>query len=106
VIESIVARTLRQFESSQSYIRRAGLSATLSSFVDVAEFLCVNLYRGLFFFDSSFRPVPIEQHLIGVRGKPGSTTSRNNMNHICYEKVTLCILIGRHSNSLENVIKS
>lgn len=42
VIESIVARTLRQVESSQSLIRIVGLSATLPNYVDVADFLrCV-----------------------------------------------------------------
>lgn len=39
VIETIVARTIRQVESSQSMIRIVGLSATLPNFIDVAEFL-------------------------------------------------------------------
>lgn len=39
VIETIVARTLRQVESSQSVIRIVGLSATLPNYVDVADFL-------------------------------------------------------------------
>lgn len=39
VIESIVARTLRQVESSQNPIRIVGLSATLPNYVDVADFL-------------------------------------------------------------------
>jgi replicative superfamily II helicase len=39
VIESIVARTLRQVETSQSLIRVVGLSATLPNYVDVAQFL-------------------------------------------------------------------
>lgn len=39
VIETIVARTLRQVESSQSVIRVVGLSATLPNYVDVADFL-------------------------------------------------------------------
>jgi replicative superfamily II helicase len=39
VIETIVARTLRQVESSQSIIRIVGLSATLPNYVDVADFL-------------------------------------------------------------------
>lgn len=59
VIESIVARTLRLVESSQSMIRIIGLSATLPNYIDVAEFLGVNPYQGLFFFDSGFRPVPL-----------------------------------------------
>ncbi|KAJ2920149.1 hypothetical protein MD484_g373, partial [Candolleomyces efflorescens] len=66
VIETIVARTLRQVESTQSIVRIVGLSATLPNYEDVAEFLSVNSYKGLFYFDSSFRPVPLEQHFIGV----------------------------------------
>ncbi|BGP29628.1 Putative steryl acetyl hydrolase mug81 [Rhodotorula toruloides] len=87
VIESIVARTLRQVESSQSLIRIVGLSATLPNYVDVADFLGVNRYTGLFFFDSSFRPVPLEQHFVGVRGKPGSPQSRTNLDNAAFDKV-------------------
>lgn len=39
VIETIVARTLRQVESTQSIVRIVGLSATLPNYEDVAEFL-------------------------------------------------------------------
>ncbi|CAG8491424.1 14313_t:CDS:10, partial [Racocetra fulgida] len=90
VLESLVARTRRQVESSQSMIRIIGLSATLHNYVDVARFLGVNLNNGaegLFYFDGGFRPVPLEQHFIGVKGKPGSATSNNNLNHVCWEKV-------------------
>jgi len=67
VIETIVARTLRQVESSQKMIRVVGLSATLPNYLDVARFLGVNPSRGLFFFDSRFRPVPLAQTFIGVK---------------------------------------
>ncbi|KAI8820753.1 Sec63 Brl domain-containing protein [Fimicolochytrium jonesii] len=87
VIESIVARTLRQVESSQSMIRIVGLSATLPNFGDVAAFLGVNKQQGLFYFDSSFRPVPLEQHFIGVKGKAGSQLVRKKMDEICYDNV-------------------
>jgi activating signal cointegrator complex subunit 3 len=39
VIETLVARTLRQVEASQSMIRIVGLSATLPNYKDVGEFL-------------------------------------------------------------------
>ncbi|KAI8925867.1 Sec63 Brl domain-containing protein [Entophlyctis helioformis] len=87
VIESIVARTLRLVESSQSLIRVVGLSATLPNYVDVAMFLGVNPYVGLFFFDAGFRPVPLEQHFIGVKAKAGSTICQSKMNQICYDHV-------------------
>ncbi|KAJ5771096.1 uncharacterized protein N7511_003147 [Penicillium nucicola] len=87
VIESLVARTQRQVESTQSLIRIVGLSATLPNYTDVADFLKVNKMAGMFFFDSSFRPVPLEQHFIGVKGKPGSKQSRENIDTVAYEKV-------------------
>ncbi|KAI9851546.1 MAG: hypothetical protein M1838_003378 [Thelocarpon superellum] len=87
VIESLVARTQRQVESTQSLIRIVGLSATLPNYVDVADFLKVNRMAGLFYFDASFRPVPLEQHFIGVKGKPGSKASRENLEKTAFEKV-------------------
>ncbi|KAI2865748.1 hypothetical protein CBS12448_1667 [Aspergillus niger] len=87
VIESLVARTQRQVESTQSLIRIVGLSATLPNYVDVADFLKVNKMAGLFFFDQSFRPVPLEQHFIGVKGKPGTKQSRENLDVVAFEKV-------------------
>ena len=86
VIETIVARTLRQVEATQSLIRIVGLSATLPNYVDVADFLRVSRYKGLFYFDGSFRPIPLEQHFIGVKGKPGSAQSRKNLDQAAYEK--------------------
>jgi len=94
VIETIVARTLRLVESSQSLIRIVGLSATLPNYVDVADFLRVNRYQGLFFFDSSFRPVPLEQHFIGVKGKVNSAQSRQNHDKATFEKLSVLIEQG------------
>lgn len=87
VIESLVARTLRQVESTQSMVRIVGLSATLPNYLDVAEFLRVNPMAGLFFFDSSFRPVPLEQQFIAVKGKAGSKQASDNIERIAYEKL-------------------
>ncbi|KAJ3109837.1 activating signal cointegrator 1 complex subunit [Phlyctochytrium planicorne] len=87
VIESLVARTLRQVETSQTLIRIVGLSATLPNYVDVAQFLGVNPYQGMFYFDSSFRPVPLEQHFIGIKGRSGNIVSKTNMDRVCYDKV-------------------
>jgi antiviral helicase SLH1 len=87
VLESLVARTERQVESTQSLIRIVGLSATLPNYVDVADFLKVNRMAGLFYFDASFRPVPLEQHFIGVKGKAGTKASRDNIDTTAFEKV-------------------
>ncbi|MCJ1313523.1 hypothetical protein MMC25_007202 [Agyrium rufum] len=94
VIESLVARTQRQVESTQSLIRIVGLSATLPNYVDVANFLKVNPMAGLFYFDASFRPVPLEQHFIGVKGKPGSKQSRENIEVTTFEKVKEMLELG------------
>lgn len=45
-------------------IRIVGLSATLPNYLDVAQFLRVNPKKGLFYFDSRFRPVPLAQSYV------------------------------------------
>lgn len=87
VIETLVARTLRQVESTQSMIRIVGLSATLPNFMDVADFLGVNRQVGMFYFDQSFRPKPLEQQLLGCRGKEGSKQCKDNIDKVAYEKL-------------------
>ncbi|OWB67958.1 hypothetical protein B5S30_g3328 [[Candida] boidinii] len=87
VIETLVARTLRQVESSQSMIRVVGLSATLPNFMDVADFLGVNRNVGMFYFDQSFRPVPLQQQLIGVKAKAGSKQARESLDQVTYDKL-------------------
>jgi antiviral helicase SLH1 len=93
-------------------IRIVGLSATLPNYIDVAEFLrsvfensrflsssligesSVSPYKGLFYFDSSFRPIPLQQHFIGIRGKPGSLQSRRNLDHVTFKKVSELVSLG------------
>lgn len=87
VIETLVARTLRQVESTQLMIRVVGLSATLPNYMDVADFLGVNRNIGMFYFDQLFRPVPLKQELIGARGKAGSKTARENIDRVSYDKL-------------------
>lgn len=94
VIESLVARTERQVESTQSLIRIIGLSATLPNYIDVADFLKVNRMAGLFYFDASFRPVPLEQHFIGVKGKSGTRASRDHIDQTAFEKVRNMLELG------------
>jgi pre-mRNA-splicing helicase BRR2 len=60
VLESIIARTIRQIEETQELVRIVGLSATLPNYKDVAQLLRVDPSEGLFYFDNSFRPVPLE----------------------------------------------
>lgn len=86
VLEALVARTIRQIETTQEMVRMVGLSATLPNFEDVATFLRVNPEKGLFYFDNSFRPVPLQQQYIGVTEKKALKRFQL-MNEICYEKV-------------------
>ncbi len=88
VLESIVARVVRQVETTAEPIRLVGLSATLPNYADVATFLRVKPDKGLFFFDHSYRPVPLQMQYIGI-------TERNAFkrfqlqNEICYEKALI-----------------
>ncbi|KAL6011996.1 hypothetical protein ACLOJK_002466 [Asimina triloba] len=103
VIEALVARTLRQL-MVKTNILLAVTEPDIILLVDkrlknistddpcmklqtaVAQFLRVNPEAGLFFFDSSYRPVPLAQQYIGV--SESSFAARNNLlNEICYNKV-------------------
>ncbi|KAH3788153.1 U5 small nuclear ribonucleoprotein 200 kDa helicase-like [Dreissena polymorpha] len=86
VLESLVARTIRNIETTQEDVRLVGLSATLPNYEDVATFLRVEPSEGLFFFDNSFRPVPLEQQFIGITEKK-PVKRFQIMNEIVYEKV-------------------
>ena len=100
-----------EVEATQSLIRIVGLSATLPNYVDVADFLrsdrlnfddltqklklCrVSRTTGLFYFDSSFRPVPLEQHFLGIKGKPGTLQSRKCLDEVTYKKVSWLVKEG------------
>lgn len=86
VLESIVARTIRNMEVTQEDVRIVGLSATLPNYKDVARFIRVDPSKGLFYFDSSYRPVPLEQQYIGISEKK-AVKRFQIMNEIVYEKV-------------------
>ena len=94
VLESIVARLIRQVETTAEPIRLVGLSATLPNYADVATFLRVRPEKGMFFFDHSYRPVPLQMQYLGI-------TERNAFkrfqlqNEICYEKA----LTQRHQGN-------
>lgn len=85
VLESIISRVIRQVETNAEPVRLVGLSATLPNYADVGTFLRVKPDKGLFFFDHSYRPVPLQMQYIGI-------TERNAFkrfqlqNEICYDK--------------------
>lgn len=85
VLESLVARTIRNIETTQEDVRLVGLSATLPNYEDVATFLRIKPEKGLYYFDNSFRPVALEQQYIGVTEKKALKRFQV-MNEIVYEK--------------------
>jgi replicative superfamily II helicase len=74
-LESIIARLFRSVERTQKRIRVVGLSATLPNYVDVANFLKVDISSGLFHFDSTFRPVPLMIHFVGIKSTADMTAT-------------------------------
>ncbi|KPI86612.1 putative ATP-dependent RNA helicase [Leptomonas seymouri] len=87
VLEAIVARTMLQQQlRGEAGIRIVGLSATLPNYADVATFLHVNRQRGLFVFDSSYRPIPLEQTYCAIKKVKGVAQSAV-MNLVAYDKV-------------------
>ena len=77
VLESLVARTIRLIENKQYRIRLLGLSATLPNYKDVARFMRVGK-NGLFFFDESFRPVPLMKKFVGIRNINPNMINKNS----------------------------
>ncbi|CAL8084433.1 unnamed protein product [Calicophoron daubneyi] len=97
ILEAIIARTLRGVEATAAVnganelgagagVRLVGLSATLPNYEDVATFLRVDCSKGLFYFDNSYRPVPLEQQYIGITEKK-AVKRYQTMNDIVYNKV-------------------
>lgn len=86
VLEALVARQIREIETTQEDVRLVGLSATLPNYQDVATFLRIKTDTGLFYFDNSFRPVALEQQYIGVTEKKALKRFQV-MNEIVYEKI-------------------
>ena len=93
VLEALVARIIRNVESTQQMSRLVGLSATLPNYLDVAELLGVSFMKGLFFFDSRFRPVPLSLSFIGIKAHQTSQQIQD-MDEVCYEKVREKVVEG------------
>ena len=100
-----------QVEASQSMIRIVGLSATLPNYKDVALFLGVNPDAGLFYFDASYRPVPLETQFVGVSER-NLLAARNIMDEVAYQKVGLqhrlqppSIIIGLRLRGVAEVVR-
>ncbi|KAK4673654.1 Pre-mRNA-splicing helicase BRR2 [Podospora pseudopauciseta] len=97
VLESIVSRTIRKTEQTGEPVRIVGLSATLPNYKDVASFLRVDMAKGLFHFDGSFRPCPLRQEFIGITERK-AIKQLKTMNDITYTKVIEHV--GTHRNQM------
>ncbi|KYK55420.1 hypothetical protein DCS_07383 [Drechmeria coniospora] len=86
VLESIVCRTIRKTEQTGEPVRIVGLSATLPNYRDVASFLRVDMDKGLFHFDGSYRPCPLRQEFVGVTDRK-AIKQLKTMNDVTYNKV-------------------
>lgn len=86
VLEAIISRAIRQMQTSQEVVRLVGLSATLPNYKDVANFMRVDLQKGLFFFDGSYRPCPLKQQYVSITEKKAIKRIQM-MNEIVYEKI-------------------
>lgn len=85
-------------EQNHDECRIVGLSATLPNYQDVATFLRVKPEH-LYYFDNSYRPVPLEQQYIGMQSLSGLTETYigitekkalkrfQAMNEVVYDKI-------------------
>ncbi|KAL7066579.1 DEAD/DEAH box helicase family protein [Cryptosporidium serpentis] len=89
-VEAIVARTITNIEITQSKVRLVGLSATLPNWMDFAEFLHVSKEHA-YYFDLKFRPVPLENTIIGIYDpvKNHSHKATKNINNNLKENTDL-----------------
>lgn len=82
VLEGIVSRVVRTGED----IRIVGLSATLPNYLDVAKFIRAS-DKGVFYFDSSYRPCPLEQKFVGIKEQK-ALKKKIAMNEACFEQTS------------------
>ncbi|WLF80619.1 Pre-mRNA-splicing helicase BRR2 [Lodderomyces elongisporus] len=82
VLESIIARINRDQENE---VRIVGLSATLPNYNDVAKFIGAN-EEGIFYFDSSYRPCPLEQKFVVIKDQK-ALKKRLAIDEACYDLV-------------------
>ena len=85
VLESLIARQIRTIEKTRLPVRMVALSATLPNYDDVATFLRVPK-EGVFFFNNTYRPCPLQQQYIGITEKKALKRFQIS-NEIVYNKV-------------------
>lgn len=84
-LEALVARIKRHKQIEGEHIRIIGLSATLPNYRDVARFIAHkdSVDDSTFYFDSTFRPIPLRQQYIAISE---SKKALRLVNDIVYDK--------------------
>ena len=93
LFQNVLLIVCYQVESQQTMIRIVGLSATLPNYIDVASFLHVNPYQGLFYFDSRFRPVPLGLTFCGIKAM-SRLRQMEEMDKLAYDKALRFVETG------------
>ncbi len=77
-----------RLDISRSCSTRSTRLSIVQSYVwqDVARFLGVNVDTGMFYFDASYRPVPLEMQFVGVSER-NIMAAKNIMDEVAYQKV-------------------
>lgn len=85
-LEALIARIKRHKQIEGEPIRILGLSATLPNYKEVARFIAPDdpIEESTFFFDSTYRPIPLRQEYIALTE---SKRAFRKINDIVYEKV-------------------
>jgi len=85
-LEALVARVKRHKSIEGEPIRIVGLSATLPNYEDVSRFIAPedSLDDSTFYFDSTYRPIPLKQQYIAMTE---TKKAFRMINEIVYEKV-------------------
>jgi len=82
-----------------------GLSTTLPNYADVATLLRVNPKKGMFFFDHSYRPVPLQMQYLGITERNAFWLFRLQ-NEVCFEKALSLALSLALSSALGSALIS
>jgi len=86
VLEAIIARMKRTADTTMQPLRLVGLSATMPNYDDIALFLRVK-ESGLFVFDETYRPCPLDKTFIGIKTKSG-LAAKKDMNEMTFQLVS------------------
>ncbi|KAG9312622.1 hypothetical protein JVU11DRAFT_7030 [Chiua virens] len=86
IIKSVITHTIQRMKQTSDDIQLVGLSTMLPYYQDVAMFLQVDKSKGLFYFNTLYRPCGLQQQFISVTEKK-AIRHFQVMNEVYYEKL-------------------